>query len=398
MTVMNENINYVYFDNAASNKPFHNAVDIYRDIALSCYGNPASAHSYGGYSNDIIDNSTNVVRGFINADVNDKIIFTSGATEGNSIGIQGLLRADRLLTPFMTNIEHNDVLMMGKWMQTNSCSSPPPHYISVKNDTGIIDLDDLDKSLYYYTKSMHIYKPLMIIQGANGEIGTVQPLKEVADIVHKYGGLVFSDVTQLLPDRPFDVKKYDVDVCVCSSQKLGGIKGSGFMYVKDGVNISPVIFGEQGLRGGTPNVPAIGAFAYCLNKIKTFGLWHMYNIYDFPYQIVNSYDCYNIIGVTDKDYENRISNVISFQCNNCKLDSQQLVSLMDEHGYAISAGSACSNYNRKISNTLKAIGMADEDADKVIRLSFGFDYDDQIEQELINCLNRLKELIDVFGR
>ena len=388
--------NRIYLDNAASNKPLQNALSYYVSIAEQYYGNPASVHKHGSDANHVLEESREIVRTFINADEEDGIYFTSGATEGNSIGIQGLLRANNFYKVMTTKMEHADILYLCDQLGYSLWEYAPAKYLSVLYNTGVLDPDLLRQEIKTYKKANSKYKPLVVVQGANSEIGIVQPLSQIADIVHEYDGVLFSDVTQLLPDRPFNVKDSGVDVCTCSSQKLGGIKGSGFLYVKNGINICPIIFGKQGLRGGTPNLPAIASFTKSLDTINEFDLWHR-RFGDNPFKIVKEImgdvEGCEIIG---SGYDiDRVHNIIPIVCKKCYLDGQQIVSLLDEQKYSISSGSACSNYVPDISDTLTAIGMNNEDANKVIRISLGFNNIDY--GALCDCMITLKKIIQTYS-
>ena len=384
-------------DEAASNSPFEDALDVYLASAEIAYANPAAIHRQGEYSQMVLDIAVDSVKKFINGRPEDHVYFTSGATEGNSIVIQGLLRADKLYRTYVSPMEHNDILELCNWLRSYKCSYLSPIFLEVKECTGVVDVDKLNDKLEFQHSYSAGERTLVVIQGANGEIGTVQPLKEICAIVHKYGGIVMSDMTQLLPDRPVDIQELDVDIVTCSSQKLGGIKGSGFIYIKDGIDIEPVIFGEQGLRGGTPNTPAIAAFAWCLDHIRENDLWHRRYYYvplHFVLSELEDVEGCEIIG--SPDLSERVSNIVPIMFKNCSLKGQQIVSLLSEQGFCISAGSACSNYVDRPSHALMAIGLTGDEARNVIRLSTGFN-NIHIEDWLAVC-NRIKDIVTMYKK
>ena len=363
----------IYLDNAASAVPNQIVIDRAAEIAEKVYGNPAAVHLEGVEAGKLVFQARQDILKYLGADEDDELIFTSGATESNSIGIQGLLRANpSRYKLIVSKIEHNDIMMLCDWVKENSMLYTPPSYIPVSKE-GFVDYDVLKAQLQIAQQSNQI--PLVVIQGSNSEVGTMQNLRSLALLIHYYNGILFSDVTQLLPNRVMKLKYWGVDVATASSQKIG-LKGSGFLYIRKGLKINSVIFGEQGIRGGTPNVIAIDSFRCAMQHLYDQGEFNTFEDRIARMDILRDRVIARLKDECDAeligDDTMRNCNNISVILRGTDMNAQQLVALFDLRGFAISAGSACSNYVAKPSHVLKAMGYSDEDANRVIRITLGW--------------------------
>ena len=227
----------IYLDYAATT-PLSDSLKEHLIALLDAYGNPSSIHSVGNNSKKIIQDTRKKVAEFINGNT-DNVYFTCGGAASNTLGINGFVKKNGYQV-FYSPIAHKSILKI-----MDSISSTP-----LKVDSqGFIDIDELERAIIGR-------KSFVVIDYANSEIGTIQNIKNMIELVHFYRGIVYLDCTGSIPTIPLDVKKLDIDMCGFSSHKLGALKGCGVLYKKKNIDLEPLIYGtqEQGLFGGTENV------------------------------------------------------------------------------------------------------------------------------------------------
>ena len=341
----------IYLDNAATTKPKDEVVEVIINILKNEWGNPSSKHSPGKSAKDIVEISREFIAYFIGAKPSE-IIFTSGACESNSMAIMGYLKKNRAMF-FTTEIEHKSIMDCSKVIDTE--------YIPVDN-SGFVNLSLLNSILGdYYNRNK-----LVSIQFANNEIGTIQDMEEIAKIVHSNNGILHTDATQIISDRPIDVKELDVDMISFSGQKFGAPKGIGVLYVRDGIELEPIIYGaqENSLRGGTENVAFIAGMAKAIELIE------------YPTRVGRNYFFERL---RDKiDDIQLIGGMISRLSNNLSIcfkgvESNTLVGCLNVDEVFVSTGSACNSDSIEPSYVLKSIGVPEEDIYSVVRITADFD-------------------------
>lgn len=371
----NIELNY-YLDNAATTKPYKEVADTVAGVMLKYYGNPSSAHKLGEEARKIIENVRDQIAKDINCDPSE-IIFTSGAAEANSLAYAA--RVGREIVS--TNLEHKSIELLNRFSQC-----------LVKNDKfGNIDLTDLERTLKLLNKCLRTTS-FVSIHGANSEIGVIQDLKAISDIVHKYDGILHVDATQLYPERRINVKKLNIDLMSISAQKFGGGRGAGFLYCKKGTRIHPIIMGtqENGMRGGTPNTPAIAGMGKALEITRRNQKAHNKIVKEIRNELAEK--LLSIKGVHlngPKLDANRICNNLSLRIDG--VNANNLVTMASQYGVYMSAGSACSSGDSVPSSTLKAIGLSDEEALSTIRITVG---DDLSQNNINNIVTILSALIN----
>lgn len=357
-----------YLDNAATTKPKQAVIDAINECLINTWGNPSSLHTLGKDAKAVVDTNRKIVADFIGAKPSD-IIFTSGACEANSLAICGLLKqGDHTL--ITTNIEHKSIMNLANDYLVN-------HIIKV-DKLGFVDLESLE----YEIKTAYGI-PIVSIQYANNEIGTIQDMREISNIVHKYGGILHTDATQIIPDRKIDIT--GIDMLSFSGQKLGAPKGIGVLYVRDGIDLSPIIYGsqEKSRRGGTENVPYIAGLGEAVRHlVYPTGEVRDYFVQQILEQIP---DCY-LVGATGED---RLNNNASICFRG--ISGELLLLMLNEHGIYASAGSAC---NHEPSHVLKAIGLFDDDIASTIRFTFG----DQTRDDVDFVVSNLIEIINILNK
>lgn len=363
----------VYLDYAAT-VPLSNDMKEYLISLLDIYGNPSSLHSVGEQGKHIITNTRASVAKFINA-TPDNIYFTSGGSASNTLAINGFCSKNGYCILY-SPIAHKSIL---------KCVENYKSYPFAVNGNGDIDIGELERSCLMNRKS------LVVIDYANSEIGTIQNVREIIDIVHFYGGIVYLDCTGSISTIPLDIKKLDVDMCGFSAHKLGGLKGCGVFYKKPDIELEPLIYGsqEQGLIGGTENVLGIASLGKAVECCDYPSITSKNRDYVYDFIIKNIPDCY-LVGYL----ENRLLHnlYICFQ----GVEGESLMMLLDMNGIQVSTGSACNSGSVTPSSTLTAIGMDKEDIHSCIRMTFsGYETKEELDYvcgKLNNCVEQLRNL------
>lgn len=363
----------VYLDNAATS-PLSSEMKEYLISLLDVYGNPSSLHSIGEQGKQIITNTRLAVAKFINA-TPDNIYFTFGGSASNTLAIKGYC-AKNDCTILYSPIAHKSIL---------KCVENHKSYPLTVDKNGVIDINELERLCLLYKKS------LVVIDYANSEIGTIQDVKEIIDIVHFYGGKVYLDCTGSISTIPLNVSKLDVDMCGFSAHKLGGLKGCGVLYKKPDIELEPLIYGsqEQGLIGGTENVLGIASLHKAIEDLNYSSITSKNRDYVYDYIIKNIPSCY-LIG----SLENRLPHNL-YMCFQ-GLEGESLMMLLDMNDIQVSIGSACNSGSVKPSNTLTAIGIDKDDIHSCIRITFSGNESKEelcyVCEKLNNCVKQLRDL------
>ena len=240
----------IYMDNAASTPINKDVVTIMLRYMEQTYGNPSSIHREGRMAKRGVEDARRHVADLINADPSE-IFFTSGGTESNN----AILRHPNYKNIITTQIEHDSVLEPCRSREAQESDRVNITYLP-PDEFGMISPESLESAITKHTD-------LVSIMTANNEVGTIQPIEEVSAVCKKYNVHLHTDMVQAVGKIPIDVKRMGVDAASISSHKLGGPKGIGALYIRNGVELSPLIYGggqEKGFRSGTENVPAIVGF------------------------------------------------------------------------------------------------------------------------------------------
>ena len=326
------------------------------------YGNPSSVHSFGGDSKAALDDAREQVAELIGARQRD-IYFTTGGSESNNFAIKGIAyqlkdKGRHLIT---TQVEHASVLETFKYLESEGYKVI---YLPIDRD-GMLDLDELRDVICEDTI-------LVSIIYANNETGVIFPLDQISEITKEQGVLLHTDAVQAVGKIEINLKELPVDLLSLSSHKLYGPKGAGALYMRKGVDLSPLIHGggqERGKRSGTENVPAIAGFGKAAELIiddieaENNRLSALRD--KLHKKITNSIDGVSLNG----HLENRLSNTLNLNFDNT--EGESLVMNLDIEGVAVSTGSACSEGNVDPSHVLLAMGLTKEQAISSLRFSFG---------------------------
>ncbi len=365
----------IYLDHAATT-PLSPPMQQYLSSLLHDFGNPSSLYSLGLHTKSIIENARRNTAAFIHASRQD-VFFTGGGSASNTLAIKGYCsRHDCNI--FYSPLAHKSILKCAA-----SCKKSRPLKVDKK---GFLDLNDLEKQLYEQSKT-----PFVIIEYANSEIGTIQPVDEIIQIVHRHKGIIYIDCTGSIPSIPFDVKNTDVDMCGFSAHKLGALKGCGVFYKKSSIDIEPLIYGaqEQGLWGGTENVLGIASLGKALEHYDYSFVSSKNRDYVYDFIRTSIPGAYLVGSLT-----NRLPHhlYICFQ----GIEGEALMMLLDMKGIQVSTGSACNAKNLSASDALSAIGMNEKDIHSCIRITFsGRETKEELDyfcRNLKESVNRLKSM------
>lgn len=382
----------IYLDNAATSG-YTSVDDIIVDTmtrAMKRYWhNPSSPYAYD--VKEEIDKCRAKISRYIGAKP-EEIYFTSGASESNNWAIRGFADATwedmhKVAHIITTKIEHKSILDVVKNDFMDACRS----YCNV-DSFGMVDYYDLKKCLELGC-DMNILTSISI---ANNEIGTVQHIKVISDLVHRYNGVLHVDATQALGHIPINVKELGIDMMSCSGHKISPVlKGIGFLYKKNGVDIKPLIYGsqEQGLRGGTENTFGIiglsKAIDYC--DVSYEAIEETINLRDyFINKLETKFGC-KLNGHNEYRLPNHIS--VTFPQD---VTGESILYALDLDGIQCGVGSACNSKEIKPSHVLKAIGLTDIDAMKTVRFTLSDDttYEDvdYVIEEIDKALKVIESL------
>lgn len=381
----------IYLDSAATSgyKDVDNIIiDAIINAMKQSWQNPSSL--YASNVKEEINRCRVNIANFIGANTSE-IIFTSGASESNNAAIRGWVDEIWLTTyktPHIisTNIEHKSILELLE----NSNLDAIVRYCDV-DEFGIVDLESLEHRL-----AMNKGEPTLVsIHMANNEIGTIQPIKEISNLVHKYNGVLHVDATQAVGHIPINVEEFGIDLMSASGHKISPVlKGIGFLYKKNGIDIQPLIYGmqEDGLRGGTENVFGIVGFnkaiEYCdisHTNIKEMCDKRTY----FIEQLENKFDC-ELNGDSYYRLPNNIN--VTFPQN---ITGESLLYILDLSDIKISTGSACNSESITPSHVLKAIGLSDSESIRTVRFSLSNDITYEQIDDVIAEIDKAIKLIEV---
>ena len=353
----------VYMDHSAGKPVDPRVIEAMLPYMRSSYGNPSSLHEFGQEAKKAMEEARTTVAELIGAERKESIIFTSGATESNNMAIKGITerykdRGNRIVT---SSIEHMSVLNTVKFMSTKGFDTV---FILVDN-CGIVNIESLEKQLTDKTI-------LATIVYANGEIGTIQPIKEISKLVHDKNVFLHVDATAACGQVPINVKDENIDLLTISSNDIYGPKGMGALYVSDRVRLQPLIHGggqERGLRSGTENVPGIVGFgkaAEIAKKEMQVESQRIVKLRDrfiegllkpIPYSFLN--------GHPTKRLPDNVSVRYSF------IEGESMLLGLGMAGVAASSGSACTAKTLEPSHVLLAIGLKHEEAHGSLMFTLG---------------------------
>lgn len=363
----------IYLDNAATTRMYPKAIQAATDVMTNYWANPSSSYSIADNPRILIEN----VRQQFADDLNctpEELIFTSSGCEANNLAILGFLKNNTGYEFYTSDMEHASI---NEFVENRPATLG--HITIPVNEIGQIKPDKL-RSLFIERQKFSNRKPFVSIQAANSEIGVKQDIKALAEIVHQYDGIIYCDAVQLFPEQRIDVDDWNVDMLSISAQKFHGGRGTGVLFVRDNIEISPIIFGSQEnhRRGGSYNTAAIVAAGKALEITRLHdSKSYVESLRDKLLNKLLTIPNTRLNGPKNKD--NRLVNNISLTIDG--VSAERLVTLCDLTGVMIAKGSACQSHDPTPSKALLAVGLTPEQALSTIRITLDeFNTEEEIDQ------------------
>ncbi len=353
----------IYLDYAATTPVDPAVLHAMQPYFSTKFGNPGSLHSFGQEAIGAIDQSRETIARSIGAGFRE-IIFTGSATEANNLALRGAVRAgdgNRRPRIIVSAIEHESVLEAARDLERDGVEVI---YLPV-NRNGAVGLAELKKSLNDRTA-------LVSVMYANNEIGSIQPIAEIAKIIHDHSPKIIfhTDAVQAFQFLDCNVRGLGVDVMTISSHKIYGPKGAGALYVRKGVNIQPITAGggqEFGLRSGTENAPAIVGFAKAVERADVARKKECTRVAALHRELWRGIK--KIYPKTEINGDAALPNILNIYFPG--LAAQDLLTRFDLAGLAVSSGSACRSRAMESSYVIEALGYSKERAKSSVRFSLG---------------------------
>ena len=372
--------NLIYADNAATTKLDIDAFEAMRPYLLDQYANASQPYSFSRHAKKALKQSRDTIATCINASP-EEIYFTSGGTESDNWAIKGImLYYNNQYSLITSQIEHHAILHSAITIERMGY---PVSYLPV-DSTGIILPETLQSYITEQTK-------LVSVMLSNNEVGTIEPIKELAAIAHKNEALFHTDAVQAVGHLQIDVKALDIDMLSASAHKFNGPKGIGFLYIKKGTQINPFNDGgaqEYGKRAGTENVAAIVGMATALKKNCADISVNSAYLCKLEQFLIDKLKSANIDFLRN-GAANHVPGNMSLSFKNSS--GEMLLHRLDLKGICVSTGSACDSNNTQVSHVLEAMKIPREYSEGTIRISLSKDNTlDDVESIVAALISILK--------
>lgn len=368
----------IYADNAATTKLNSDALEAMIPWLTEEYGNASQPYSFSRKPKKAIAEARQIIAECINA-LPEEIYFTSGGTESDNWALIGSVFGDFEKRATITSeIEHHAIL---KTCEAIERLGYPVAYLGVTKE-GVVTPETLESIITERTR-------LVSVMYANNEIGTIQPIKKLAEIAHAHGALFHTDAVQAVGHVKIDVKDLGVDMLSASAHKFNGPKGIGFLYIKKGISISPYANGgaqEKGIRAGTENVAGIVGMAVALRQNCAAIDQNMLHLQELEQILVDGLIDENV-DFRRNGYKEHIPGNVSLSFKDA--NGEAILHRMDLMGISISTGSACDSLNTQVSHVIQAIGLDAAYAQGTIRISFGKDNTVEDARKILTALIRI---------
>lgn len=373
----------IYLDNAATTAVKPEVFEVMKPYFTEIYSNPSSVYSFAGQAKKAVDDAREQIAGALNAKAASEIYFTGGGSEADNWAIKMTAEAckDKGRHIITTKIEHHAVLHTVDWLEKNGYEVT---YLAVDSD-GLISLEELEKAIRPDTI-------LISIMFANNEIGTIEPVKEIGAIAKKHGILFHTDAVQAFGHVPIDVQDMNIDMLSASGHKFHGPKGIGFLYLRNGLKLGPLIHGgaqERARRAGTHNVPGIvgmGEAARLAVQDMEVNAKKQIEIRDYLIERIEKEIPYvRVNGHREKRLPNNVNVCFRF------IEGESLLIMLDQKGICASSGSACTSGSLDPSHVLLAIGLPHEIAHGSLRLTLSEETTREDADYVVDNLNAIVE-------
>ncbi len=374
----------IYLDNGATTRVLPEVRDEVVKLLMDDYGNPSAMHTKGVEAEKYLKNTRKIIADSLKVDIGE-IYFTSGGTEGNNIAIIGAALANQRAGKHLitTKVEHASVSEAFYYLESIGFEVT---YLPV-DSKGIISLEKLSEAIREDTI-------LVSIMCVNNEIGTIEPVQEIAKIIKEKNPktLFHVDAVQAYGKIHLYPKRWKIDLMTISGHKIHAPKGTGALFIRQKVKVKPLVYGghqERGMRSGTENVPGIAGLGVAAKWIQD-GL-------DERSEKIREVKEYFISSVMEienlKNNSGEAPHVASISFRGVR--SEVLLHALEERSIYVSAGAACSNNKKGTSNTLVAIGLTKEEKESTLRFTFScFNTKEEVDE----VVKVLKEIIPMLRR
>jgi cysteine desulfurase len=375
-----------YFDHVATNPLHPDVLNAMMPYFKEEFGNPLSVYDLGINARDAIENARTSVASLINAKPST-IIFTSSGAEANNFALRGiaLAKQNQGKHVIVSKVEHHSILNSARFLEKSGFAVP---YLPV-DKYGLVDPDVVKDSITKETI-------LISVAHASSEIGSIEPIKEIAAIAKEKNIILHTDAVATTGNIPVDVKELGVDLLSMTAHQFYGPKGAGALYVREGLRIVPLIYGgiqEGGRRAGTENVPAIvgmGKAAELAKNEMGRRMEHCKKLRDRIIESVLKIPNVYLTGHPEKRLPHHASFVVEF------IEGEAMLLMLSMKGIYAASGSACSSKALKSSPVLLSLGIPSALAQGSIVFSLGMDNTDEDVDYFINefpqIINKLREM------
>lgn len=384
----------LYMDYSATTPVKKEVLDAMMPYLTDYFGNASSFHTFGREAKNALDKAREQVANLVNAKPSE-IYFTAGGTESDNWALEGVAFAHRekgnhIIT---SKIEHHGILHTCEYLEKHHGFEVT--YLDVDSE-GKVSLEQLEAAIKDNTI-------LISIMFANNEIGTVQPIEEIAKIAKKHKVLFHTDAVQAAGNIPIDVKELDVDLMSMSSHKIYGPKGIGALYIKTGTKLHTFVHGgaqERRRRAGTENIPSIVGYGKAAEIAKSNMENHVKNLTELRAKLINQILEKIPYTRVNGSLDDRLPGNVNFSFE--FIEGEGILLLLDMLGIAASSGSACTSGSLDPSHVLMAIGLPHEIAHGSLRLTIGdFTTEDDIDyiiEHLPAVIERLRSMSPLYDQ
>lgn len=376
----------IYLDNSATTRPYPEVVESYAKAAQQFFGNPSSVHKPGIQAEQLLRQARKQISSLLGVKPGE-LIFTSGGTEGNNTAIKGIAytyrsRGKHIIT---TSIEHPSVTNVCEQLKKDGFDIT---YLPV-DEHGRVKISDIKQAIRDDTI-------LVSIMHVNNEVGTIQPIEEIGQLLQNYPKIFFHvDQVQGVTKVPLDYYQANVDLATISAHKFHGLKGTGVLFVREGIRFDPLLSGggqENNFRSGTENTAGIVAMAKALRLAMEASERKIKRMKE-----IQNYFFTELKKIPEVRVNTPLSfcapHIINFSVPGFK--TEVLITALSERGVYVSTTSACSVQRNEPSKTLLAMGLSEDLASSSVRISLSFE---NTLEEAQTSMQAIRECIDELNR
>lgn len=376
----------IYLDNSATTRPYPEVIESYAKAAQQFFGNPSSVHKPGIQAEQLLRQARKQISSLLDVKPGE-LIFTSGGTEGNNTAIKGIAytyrsRGKHIIT---TSIEHPSVTNVCEQLKKDGFDIT---YLPV-DEHGRVKISDIKQAIRDDTI-------LVSIMHVNNEVGTIQPIEEIGQLLQNYPKIFFHvDQVQGVTKVPLDYYQANVDLATISAHKFHGLKGTGVLFVREGIRFDPLLSGggqENNFRSGTENTAGIVAMAKALRLAMEASERKIKRMKE-----IQNYFFTELKKIPEVRVNTPLSfcapHIINFSVPGFK--TEVLITALSERGVYVSTTSACSVQRNEPSKTLLAMGLSEDLASSSVRISLSFE---NTLEEAQTAMQAIRECIDELNR